>query len=75
MGKQCIQAMEYWLIFFSLDNSQTVCKNAVKLRKKLLLKNLKTKEIFYTFFHSEDDTRGRKEGNRILEKADTGETR
>ena len=43
-------------------------------REKLLLKNLKTKEIFYAFFYSEDDTRGKKEGNRILEKADTGET-
>ena len=58
-----------------MNAKRTQGKGGGRGREKLLLKNLKTKEIFYTFFHSEDDTRDRKEGNRILEKADTGETR
>ena len=58
-----------------MNTKRTQRKGGGRGREKLLLKNLKTKEIFYTFFHSEDDTRGSEEGNRILEKADTGETR
>ena len=48
-------------------------ENNKKTQKKTTW-NLKTKEIFYTFFHSGEDTRSRKEENGILEKADSGET-